>query len=495
MSGLNHVQYGDHYPLVDPSPDIQGLIVDMTVSYTNNSWEYNLPLRISSLNVNNKGIVLKDARGNTVFDSNGGESVTSFSAPVFDRFTIVTWIAETAVVKVIVRNDKIPSTELRPEEATLDLRAVCPAPKHVTSINGQKGAIVLEAGNNMEMSGTANVISMDAIAGAGTGKNPCEEEDITETFTVAGINGAAPDKSGNVFIEPEDGYLISTDCNTIHIRNTNTPCCECEELKEFANYTYGVSNKYQEIGGKVKWIFETHEMHVDYWNTKPVCAPVDPLAVYMISQSCGYVNFFAIFKNISENCMLPVKVRGHFTPECELLAYMKTHKAPRTSTSIVLVDGKEAEVENTYFETITKYVRYEEPILFEEVEWNMVEPGDIFWYSAYLRIKPDESGKDLPAKEIGMRFDIEYVETDNNIRSVYNNGEPYNVKTLRNGQWRHHHYGVHPYHKGVYEPFRFSTNCADTGDDAPANKNLANKIKKEIYDIKKKKWPCPKDEE
>lgn len=177
------------------------------------------------------------------------------------------------------------------------------------------------------------------------------------------------------------------------------------------------------------------------------------------------------------------------------MAYMKSHKVPRTSTSIVLVDGKEAEVENTYFETITKYVKYDEPIPFEEVEWNMVEPGDIFWYSAYLRIKPDENGKDLPAKVINMSFDIDYIETDENLRSVYHNGEPYNVTTLIHNRWRHHQYGVHPYHKGVYEPFEFSTDCADTGSDAPANKNLAEKIRDEIYDIKQKKWPCPKDEE
>lgn len=468
-TGSSHSQYGDHYPLVDPSDDIQYLIADAIVSWDSPAWEYDLPIRITYLNRSSNDITLKTASGATLFDSRTAEH-TSDSSEWGGRFTVYAWDADGIHIECVINNSVSCADPLTPQQAVLDLRTVFLVPKRVRTVNGQAGSIVLKAGTNclLESSGfhagsrCGGSVTLGAVAGAGSGKAeaPCTQG---TAFGVKTVNGIAPDENGTIFLNTQNGPQLSMMCHGLRLANTNTPCCTCDDMRSLAEYLNRVAGEYRILGGKAQWIRDLHAKQLEAWNSTPPCASAEAVQPQLAAGDCPYVDLRIQVTNLRDVCA-DITLTGHFTPAMELLASVKSADTLISDAPILLwvngtpMTGEADKIRHTLAETHTD----SQPIV-----WQSVQGGETVVFHARYRIQG------VPAVQTyTVSYDID------TLQAVYTDGVTVHSPS--------------PFLSGSSH-VESQLDCASTLQDTMENPALAETVRDEIYEIKRTNWPCPEE--
>lgn len=294
-TGLAHIQYGDHYPLVDPSDDIKYLIVDMVVSHRNSSWEYALPLRIKQFNRSTGMLVLVNDNNREIF-----RGLCDASEVWGGDYKIFKWANNETVIKIVINNNVQTLENLYPQSAIIDLRAVWCYPKHVITLNTYKGDFVLAAGHNIDLYNDGNSFHIDAIAGAGEGayKPSCQNE--KRSSGIKSINGVKPDENGAIFLTTENGPQITSTCHSLTIQNPNQPCCLCSDMCNFANYLKSIVQEILLTKAKAEWLRDIYKKQLKYWNELPVCTASEAIYIQLDPGPCPYVKATLRVTNINK---------------------------------------------------------------------------------------------------------------------------------------------------------------------------------------------------
>lgn len=294
-TGLAHIQYGDHYPLVNPSDDIKYLIVDMVVSHRNPSWEYALPLRIKQFNRTTGMLVLVNDDNREIF-----RGQCDASEVWGGDYKIFKWANNETVIKIVINNNVQTLENLYPQQAIVDLRAVWCYPKHVLTINTHKGDFVLAAGHNIDLYNDGNSFHIDAVAGAGEGayKHSCQNE--RKNLAVKSINGVKPDENGAIFLTTENGPQITAECHKLIIQNPNQPCCLCSDMCNFAEYLKSIVHEILLTRAKAEWLRDMYKKQLEYWNALPVCTAAEAIYIQLDPGPCPYVKATMRVMNINK---------------------------------------------------------------------------------------------------------------------------------------------------------------------------------------------------
>ena len=522
MPGLAHIQYGDHYPLVDPSDDIKYLISDITVSYDSMNIERALPLSISLFNRVTGELELINANRRRVFHGTA-DSIRDWGG---DKYKIYAWNVGTTSVKMAINSEIDTPSVITPKSAVIDLRAVFLIPPRVTSINGYTGNIRLEAGYNMEMSDeameedlrTGAIINMNAVSGAGKGKLSYDKT-TPITSSLKYIAGASPDKEGNVFLVGEAGPQVSATCNAIYVGNSNVPCCQCSDMENLATYMNDVSNEYKVLGGLTKWIHNEYVKNLNKWNNrctdeseestespKPTGKRKPPVAIkiWLVPGSCPYVRLKVQITNLNDKAWCDLEMEGTFTPSMCRISEIYTNTESSEGKMAVWINDVIKEVDGTYMESTYTANRYYVKLRddrapkkceFGKMRWKgTINPNESIYYQADFKLDKPQP----PRKEIEIEFHIDYIHVkyvDNTTISLWHHSPyaPYDKPCLF-GEADH---GV-LHQPGILNGRHKATaiiDCDERIDDTVENIGRVEDIRDEIYDIKNRYWPCPKKEE
>lgn len=544
--GISHIQYGDHYPLVDPSPDIQFLIADMTVSHEDPRFEYDLPLRIARITP--KGhLRLETCSGQPVLDSEEAEILP------FGAYTLYTWTSATVQVKMVINNQRNFPDVLLPEHAVLDLRAVYCVPPRIRTVNGHSGRIEIAAGTNIQLGSTPredfrseNQLTLDAVPGAGTGKVtiPCEE--VEKKFLLRSINGVKPNSDGAVFLPTVNGQTLAVGCGHLQLANTNEPCCTCEDMTAFAEYLNKVADAYREIGGKARWLREQHDKLVKLWQSIPDCTGTAAASVIGLAQSCPLIEVRAAITNLHSQAASFIKINSHaeilegegslklvrqiisnyqfegnqvpqwvthYDPEQKKLVRRlkavfasegtKTFSDVSADSEVYLLWQGHYDEETNEREAVTEANRTltnengnliaegdtKTPDLFEKwfknspfMEWYCVPAGEtVYWHGIYQIILDDKE------ETFSENYRIQFTLDSGHIDFFAHGSEiPLEYRQLGG-----------PYLSGTQKT-TVNLNCVIDEDsimDPAPRKEDAETIRKKIFEIKQRYWPCKGEEE
>ncbi len=306
---------GDHYPFVDPSDDIKGVVADISVGLNREV----LSVAIKSLVIEDKvEICLVDENDTVLFNSKDKRYDRKEDNEWGGYYRVVYWESRDLQLKLVLyKTDKY--LDIQPENGLLDLRTVFVKPPHISSITvvDREGnrhqcsdkRIVFQEGYNTSLSIEAtntsvrrqNTLSVNAIAGAGLGRTPCISDD-PEYRVVRSINSVTTEDGALQFI-PEDGYgfEISPRAAKIYVYNTDTPCCSCDEMEDLSDYVADVAKKYWEISEDVNDLRDKHEKNIDNWVKKaPSSSKItrDPFMLQAVGDGCQNVMVRADFTNV-----------------------------------------------------------------------------------------------------------------------------------------------------------------------------------------------------
>lgn len=231
---------GFAYPFVDPSADIQKLLGDAYLAYVDELCQFVLPFHVAWLfgfgsnsvspppgfptPVHAYDLVIKDAIGQTVFDSTQGSFVFTDWG---NNLRVIEWIAGDQVCRVVKHmtfgpNDTpiVYDLYITPANGELDARTYRPYIGRVRSLRvsgGTKiqGKVQLVAGYNFASSvetpvivdggRSTQLVNIDANSGAGLGRFPgCGDH----TGDILTINSIGADTAGNFILKADQCYRI-----------------------------------------------------------------------------------------------------------------------------------------------------------------------------------------------------------------------------------------------------------------------------------------------
>ena len=331
------------YPFVEPSEDIQGLVVDAFLSFNGTTYDGIVLKRITKHSEGNYSVRFEDTKGRLVFETENFKG-TYRHTTWGGYYELIYWETPTTTLKMIVRSQTDDSYLIYPQNGLMDARALSPYPSITSAItvinddgfvNAAKH-INFVAGTNVQLServftdGVRNVteITVSAIAGAGTGceDSVCkqirdkddEEEEEDETGPVYTINGIEPDSNGNFYIQT-DGCHTVRGTTHISIGNDCSPCCECEDMSEFARVLNDVEDLYYKLGGESDALVENYTKEIVKLEKKleeqvstddsPMC-----LATFDASfQNRLWCGFRFTLKNLQETCYKNIVVKLYGT--------------------------------------------------------------------------------------------------------------------------------------------------------------------------------------
>lgn len=518
MPGLAHTQYGDHYPLVDPSDDIKYLINDLTVSYENPQWEYTLPLSIAYFDKLKGQLKIKNNNNSIIFNATA-DNIHEWGG----KYRIFSWNTDGFSIKMAINTEIDTASVIQPQNAIIDLRAVFLSPPHITSINGYKGDIKFEAGYNVsfkyadtndELRQGAQ-IDMDAVAGKGKGIKSREDLE-NKTTGLKFLGGAQADENGAILINGEGGPQVTAECHTISIGNSNTPCCHCEDMETLGTYMNAVSEKYKILGAYTKWIYQKYSEIVNRWKNrctnesedneeKPVTGLVKPptaIKLWLVPGGCPYVRLKIQITNLNKVAWCDLKLKGTFTPSMCRISEIYTTTTASEGNMLVWVDDVIKDVYGRYAESTYTANRF--PIQlrdrpdatkceFGDVHWHgNIAPGESVFYQADFKLETHVP----PREPIDIEFHIDSIHVE------YADGSSANLAHDTT-------YPSSPYncifgskvHGILYQPALLNGNhsivttidCNEQVDDTVENPERVEDIVDEIYEIREKLWPCEED--
>lgn len=306
---------GDHYPFVDPSDDLKGIVADISLG---------LNTEIKSVSVKNividgdtVEICLVNEDDTVLFNSTDKNYDRKEDSVWGSYYRIVYWESNDIQLKLVLYQRE-RAIELTPQNGVLDLRTIFVKPKHVSSLTiiDREGVrhkcsekrIVFQGGynTNLELTDTntntrrQNTLNIEVGAGYGAGRAPCKALDV-EDRVVRSINSVAGEE-GALDLVPEDGYGFELDpLNAkIYVYNTDTPCCSCEEMDDLSAYIADIAKQYWAISVDINDLRDKHEQNINNWVTKSPSNPKitrDPFVLQAVGDGCQNVVVRADFTN------------------------------------------------------------------------------------------------------------------------------------------------------------------------------------------------------
>lgn len=343
--GINQGAGGsENYPLIAPSNDIKDLIADLNLSVKRMD---SPEIAIYCLK-NFQNVLTNDERADVVLDAGDGTRFwDSSTAQEYDYhawgngYHIFHWGSPDIQLTMILRSKNLEGlkTDLYPKSAKIDYRAIsCLAP-HIYSVEvtdryGQthhikNKKIIIESGYNIALDATkstgireAATITVGAQAGAGKGRAPLSFVGMVqdeEGLLLKYLNGVSPDENGRLNLVGEDGYALEIpedDFHHINIRNTDTPCCDCELLNDLALYISDVSNEYSQIGSLAENIRAELKKIIDKWNAIKSRFPGISMASATVQGVSAACHRFTIRADITNKMPYPATISLNlvFTP-------------------------------------------------------------------------------------------------------------------------------------------------------------------------------------
>lgn len=308
---------GDHYPFVDPSDDIKDVVADISVGLNREV----LSVAIKSLVIeDNVEICLVDENDTILFNSIDKHYARKEDNEWGGYYRVVYWESGDLQLKLVLyKTDKY--LDIQPENGVLDLRTVFVKPPHISSITivDRKGVrhkcsdkkIVFQNGYNIDLSledtntnvRRQNTLTVDAVAGYGMGRTPCDSDAITGQV-LRSINSVTTN-DGQMNFVPEDGYgfEISPRIAKIYVYNTDKPCCSCDEMEDLSSYVEHVAKQYWAISEDVNDLRDKHAKNVKNWVQKSPSAPRitrKPFVLQAVGDGCQNVMVRADYTNITD---------------------------------------------------------------------------------------------------------------------------------------------------------------------------------------------------
>lgn len=519
MPGLAHIQYGDHYPLVDPSDDIKYLIDDLTISYENPQWEYTLPLSIAYFDKLKGRLKIKNEKNSIIFDATAN-SIREWGG----KYKIFSWNTAGFSIKMAINTEIDTASVIQPQNAVIDLRAVFLSPPHITSINGYKGDIEFEAGYNVSFKHEDSTeelrqgvqIDMDAVAGKGKGVKS-REALMRESTGLKFLAGAQADENGAVRMNGEGGPQVTAECHSISIGNSNTPCCHCEDMENLGTYMTAVSEKYKILGAYTKWIYQKYVGILNQWKNrcadasedeeeeKPVTGLVKPpvaIKLWLVPGSCPYVRLKIQITNLNKVAWCDLKLTGTFTPTMCRISEIYTTTTASEGKMLVWVDDVIKDVQGRYAESTYTANRFPVQLRdmphatkceFGEVHWQgNIAPGESVFYQADFKMETHVP----PRRPVDIEFHIDSIVVeyaDGTGTSLSHNTQYPNLAT--NCTFGNTNHGIlsQPALLNGHHKIVTTIDCNERIDDTVENPDRVEDIRDEIYQIRENLWPCEED--
>jgi len=331
--GVDQPQGGRRYPfLYDTDDELELLIADLFLHYTDDSRQFAVPFRIDFLSnfgtipaVNPTGephamdISIVDSNDVQVFDS---LTATSYEETIWgDHKKIIEWANDSGdVLRVVVFtawSEDTASIErdwdsyFEPGDAWLDPRSYEERPRAlrsiavVTDLADQNADIVLDTGVGIDIQAGYNVlltvepetvvdgakliheVTIDVVSGAGAGQFPCEP-----TRYIRRINGVAADLNGNFLLtsasnkpRPDGGGcyrverplaavspgIVSATAATLRVSNDCVPCCTCDDYINVYEAIRVLSLRYAELGMRAEIVRDQYLANRTRWEDGRAC--------------------------------------------------------------------------------------------------------------------------------------------------------------------------------------------------------------------------------
>lgn len=387
MSGLNNAlndivgvgivqpQSGLDYPFVAPSEDIRYLIADFQLSvddpgYYHAAENFKPPFFLKYLYgvgtyENTPGvfltprheadIVICDSNNVTVFDSTATHAI--FNKKQWgDNYLLYTWKTDAGVCTTLVYctggelgyGDRIYDKYLKPQNGTLDARAVYVLPRRLLSVrvcddNGCsprfRGKLNIQNGYNTELATSATTVTgyisdtrivLSANAGSGLGKYSncgCDPDDPTPPAAVPikKINGVAVTTGDFLLSAAECLYTrrdtVSVDNKVYPAEDSNAsigadckPCCKCPEYVDLALQMNQYRAQYANIGARVNNVKQIHEQNIQKWIDERSCGLQTPLRLLLVPQRCPYMDVVLMVCNPCNDCLYSKELKLELEP-------------------------------------------------------------------------------------------------------------------------------------------------------------------------------------
>ena len=354
--GVIQPQSGLDYPFVNPSEDIRYLVADFYFEYEQSPSNLVLhPLRIlwlygvgqtpnfsfswAPISVNAADIVLIDANDRIIFNSTApdGAIPKKFSTRDWgDDYTIYEWRGVDTVCRLVAyktippdfTGDTAQPTNLAPESAVLDERAVYKMPRRVTSLTTALRTLTETDVNfisGYNITTTTNPVArglrrstqlvVNAVPGAGYGKySDCTDEPAV----ISSINGlTGPDITIDASdclwlkvagaVNPDTGNFVpertSYAGTVVHELSSNCPaCCSCDDFVDTAEYMNTVRDVYKNIGDRAHVVLLKHSDNILRWIEDRACRIRRPIKLAMTPQRCPTMDIVVQYCNLCEKC-------------------------------------------------------------------------------------------------------------------------------------------------------------------------------------------------
>jgi hypothetical protein len=341
------------YPFAAPSADVALLLGDFYLAYEDTECGYVLPLRVSWLYgfgtnpvsapsgtptpAHDRDLVVKDADGAVVFDSTTAAyyEETEWGG----RLLVVQWQTADAVCRCTVHTEWSPEhtavtydDHIEPDSGVLDARTYERMPARVRGIRvGNQtftGKIVFQSGNNVDLTGEAadrtdggefvNAVTIDAVPGAGLGRQPgCESTEVV----LRRINQSQPDDSGNLVIEMDDCLRLQIPLtvtgdtatyaaeSTLQIHSECTPCCACEDYVNTYRGLKAVWDRWRSAAASAEATRDVYHDNRDRWNDQRDCRLASPARLLVNSERNCRLFVGGSFCNMTPCCVGPIEFR------------------------------------------------------------------------------------------------------------------------------------------------------------------------------------------
>lgn len=278
--GVDQPQGGSQYPLLRPSTDIQDLLADFYLAYSDDTSRFSLPFHIAWLHgfgedsstppdgavaAHDYDIWVVDDAGRLVFDST---QATSFVTKDWDtRLRIVQWESADAVCRLVYflgwDPDNTPRTydlDLIPQQAELDSRTLELMPRRVRSLRlaghekFSQGVVRLRNGYSTTLElptttatpgGRANTtVLVGAQGGSGLGRYP----GCSDIKQITHIDGVGPDAHGNFLLAAAECLRVEQRPHQVVLYDNCTPCYECEDFGNVYEILRSLWDKMVQVG-------------------------------------------------------------------------------------------------------------------------------------------------------------------------------------------------------------------------------------------------------
>lgn len=307
---------GTHYPLINPSEDIELLLADFYLQYANPECLFVRPFKIKWLfglgRINNipiEGypapthdfdIIITDANDEIVFDST---TAFYFSRRAWgDRLECAFWLGTTATAQLVFHNCWDPQQlgtlrhydrYLEPENAILDercyeemaptIRKFLISTDNAGLVTVENKKLVIKSGYNIAAGLTSvepeqgynreTPIELTVEPGAGLGQFPgCE--DVAKVLRT--INGIRADDHGNFTLDAIGCYRVEIPAtiddttatitgNSLKLSNDCDPCCQCSQYEDVYAAIVKLNNKYNSLAERAQCVRDQYAINRERW--------------------------------------------------------------------------------------------------------------------------------------------------------------------------------------------------------------------------------------